>query len=203
MNTRMICFLLAMCAVWSAGATNARADQYQDGLAAWIKGDFANGVRLLTPLADRGDPAAQTIVGGAYAGGWGVEKDCGKGLELLSEAAQANYPQAQYAMGRLSATGTCLAKSYENAFMWYKKGAALHDPDAEFAVGYFYNVGRVVPMDIVEAYRWYTMCVSDGKNAPSYSRGNVEAAKNNLNQMHSMMSEDEIARANALISASR
>jgi len=203
MNTRVTCFLFAMCAVLSAGATRARADQRQDGLTAWVKGDFVTGMRLLIPLADKGDPEAQTVVGWAYGGGWGVEKDCGRALELLSKAAQVDYPQAAFAMGRLSATGTCVAKSDKDAFAWYKRGAVLHDSASEFAVGLFYSMGRAVPMDIVEAYRWYALCVNDAKNAPVYSVTNVEAAKRNLDQLNSFMSKTEIERANALISTSR
>ena len=203
MSARMTCLRFAMFAVLAAGGTSARADPYRDGLAAWVKGDFVTAVRILTPLADNGDPAAQTVLGGAYVDGWGVEKDCAKGLELLSKAAQAGARHAEYLMGRLSATGTCVTKSDEDALFHYKSAAAKHDPDAEFEIGNFYMTGRGAPLDLIEAHRWLTLCVRDGKDLPSYSRKHVDTAQHILDQLDTFLNKADITRANALADATK
>ncbi len=200
---RRVSFALAMTMIGVVAnwAPNAHADALQDGAAAWLKGDFASSVRLLTPLADEGNPMAQTIVGGAYAGGWGIEKDCQKALEYLDRPIKSGYARAEYAMGRFSHTGTCVKRSEQESFLWYQKAAAHHDPDADFALGLYYTIGQGTKVDWVEAYRWYSLCLKDTQNMPSLIPQNVTAARDNLHYLNSVMSKDDIARSKRLIEA--
>ena len=48
------------------------ADQFEDGLAAHERGDYATTLRLLKPLAEQGNASAQVILGLMYAHGRGV-----------------------------------------------------------------------------------------------------------------------------------
>ena len=168
-----------------------------------MRGDYANSVRLLAPLADQGNPSAQNLVGGAYLEGLGVERDCQKGLKLVSTAANGGYARAQYVMGRFTSTGTCTAKDDVIAFSWFKKSADQYDPDAEFMVGYFYWVGRAVPANSIEAYRWFTLCVRDWEKTPSASPRNMQATKNNLDSLNAILSETDLKRARTLIAQSK
>ena len=53
----------------------ASAGPVEDGRAALKKGDYETGIKLIQPLADQGDVEAERMVGAAYWGGWGVDKD--------------------------------------------------------------------------------------------------------------------------------
>ena len=48
------------------------AGPLEDATAATAKGEYATALKLLRPLAEQGDPAAQTKLGAMYLGGQGV-----------------------------------------------------------------------------------------------------------------------------------
>lgn len=56
-------------------AAPAAAGPFEDGLAAYGKGDFSNAMRHWRPLADRGNAAAQSNVALMYGKGQGVPRD--------------------------------------------------------------------------------------------------------------------------------
>jgi peptidoglycan hydrolase-like protein with peptidoglycan-binding domain len=78
-----------------AAATPALAD-YNDGITAYENRDYAAAQRELQPLADRGDPRAQRLVGLMYRDGLGVRKDQIRAYMWFDLAAQRNqYGAAQ------------------------------------------------------------------------------------------------------------
>ncbi len=72
-----------------AAATPALAD-YNDGITAYENRDYAAAQRELQPLADRGDPRAQRLVGLLYRDGLGVRKDLIRAYMWFDLAAQRN-----------------------------------------------------------------------------------------------------------------
>jgi TPR repeat protein len=52
-----------------------RSTDFDTGLAAFVRGDFATAFRTLEPLADQGDADAQFALGAMYSDGQGVVKD--------------------------------------------------------------------------------------------------------------------------------
>jgi peptidoglycan hydrolase-like protein with peptidoglycan-binding domain len=78
-----------------AVATPALAD-YNAGITAYQNSDYATAQRELQPLADRGDPRAQRVVGLMYRDGLGVQKDLIRAYMWFDLAAQRNqYGAAQ------------------------------------------------------------------------------------------------------------
>jgi peptidoglycan hydrolase-like protein with peptidoglycan-binding domain len=73
---------------WAA-ASPALAD-YNDGITAYENRDYATAQRELQPLADRGDPRAQRLVGLMYRDGLGVRKDLIRSYMWFDLAAQRN-----------------------------------------------------------------------------------------------------------------
>src|SRR5215475_3187607 len=72
-----------------SAATPALAD-YNDGITAYENRDYAAAQRELQPLADRGDPRAQRLVGLMYRDGLGVRKDLIRAYMWFDLAAQRN-----------------------------------------------------------------------------------------------------------------
>ena len=64
----------------------ASAGPLDDGRAALRKGDFETGIKLIQPLADQGNAEAERMIGSAYWGGWGVDKDYTESYFWLSLA---------------------------------------------------------------------------------------------------------------------
>jgi TPR repeat protein len=55
-------------------AAPVAAGPFEDAVAASAKGDYASALRLLRPLADQGDAAAQYTLGSMYGLGQGCRR---------------------------------------------------------------------------------------------------------------------------------
>jgi len=73
MNRMFIAAITAL--ILAIDFTSAAAEPVDDAAAAANRGDNATALRLLRPLADRGDAAAQYYLGLMYANGKGVPRD--------------------------------------------------------------------------------------------------------------------------------
>jgi TPR repeat protein len=56
-------------------ASAAMAGQFEDGVSAANRGDYATALTLWRPLAAKGDAVAQFNIGISYLNGFGVSKD--------------------------------------------------------------------------------------------------------------------------------
>jgi TPR repeat protein len=65
--TALAALLLCNSATW--------AGPYEDGVAAYKRGDYANALRLIRPLAEQGNAVGQLILGAMYTEGQGVKQD--------------------------------------------------------------------------------------------------------------------------------
>jgi uncharacterized protein len=76
----------------------AFGDELASGRAALAAGDHAEALRLLLPLAQRGDTAAQASVGEMYANGQGVPKDLAEAERWLARPAAQGDDSARAAL---------------------------------------------------------------------------------------------------------
>ena len=85
---RTLCIAVIVATVY-AGV--ARADQFADGHAAYMRGDIDTALALWTPLAEQGNADAQYMLGLIYFNGRFVEKDDSMAAQWLTlSAAQGN-----------------------------------------------------------------------------------------------------------------
>ena len=56
-------------AVHILGVPGALAGPWEDGMAAYNRGDYAPAIRLFRPLAEQGNPKAQDLLGVMYRRG--------------------------------------------------------------------------------------------------------------------------------------
>jgi len=106
----------------------ARADEAADMLAAALaadeRHDYATEFKLLRPLAEQGNPAAQGLLGTLYQYGVGVAQDYAEAVRWFSRAAEQGYGGGQYALGAMYADGEGVPKDYVSAYMWASLAAA-------------------------------------------------------------------------------
>ena len=98
-------------------ATLAWAD-YQAGMDANNRGDYATALREWRPLAEQGDPSAQFRLGSLYENGDGVSRDFAKARQWYEKAAAQGEPKAQLYLGLLSAFGQGGPLDLVQAHMW-------------------------------------------------------------------------------------
>ncbi len=142
-------FLLALLAAPTAWAG------FDEGLAAYRKGDYATALRELRPLANQGDAVAQFNLGVSYANGEGVTQDAREAVRWYQKAADQGNANAQFNLGVSYANGEGVTKDARAAVRWYQKAADQGDADAQFNLGWMYRNGQGVTQDAAEAVRWY------------------------------------------------
>ena len=85
-------------------AVPAWAD-FQAGMDANNRGDYATALREWRPLAEQGDPSAQFRLGLLYENGNGVPRDFAKARLWYEKAAVQGEAKAQFYLGIQSAFG--------------------------------------------------------------------------------------------------
>lgn len=173
-------FLLALAlAVSLAGA--AVADPFEDGLAAYNKGDYQGVLRLWRPLADSGWAPAQFGLGFLYANGQGVAQDYAEAANWYRKAADRGDAHAQANLAILYANGQGVAQDYAEAASWYRKAANRGDAHAQILPGDMYESGQGVLQDYVQSHVLWNLAASRSadpvQRADAARRRDLVAAK--------------------------
>ncbi|WP_374375550.1 tetratricopeptide repeat protein [Dongia sp.] len=124
-----ICGFLGLAVAMGAAVSRpepAMAD-YQTGVDAYYRGDFAAALEAWRPLADAGDAVAQNSIGALYDHGLGVQEDNFEAARWYEMAAQQGLPLAMRNLGNQYATGHGLPYDVDMARQWYERAAALGD----------------------------------------------------------------------------
>lgn len=122
---------LAAMAVGFAAPLPAGAASVEAGVAAFERGDYFRAVQQWRPLADSGDPKAQTALGLAYYHGQGVPQDYGQAAVWYRRAADQGYPYAQGLLGYLYFIAQGVNQDYIEAYFWLNLSAAGLPPGRE------------------------------------------------------------------------
>ena len=130
--------------------------------SAFDSKDYAKATRLLTPLAEQGNPKAQYALGTMYAEGSGVSKDYSEAMKWFRKSAEQGYPKGQAVLGWMYDSGSGVDKDYSEAAKWYRKAAEQGVPYAQTALGTMYGQGRGVSRDYSEAMIWYRKAAEQG-----------------------------------------
>jgi uncharacterized protein len=186
-RTLLFCFALL---VWSAFA--AKAGQIEDGIAAYHTGDYATALKLLRPLAERGDATAQDNLGVIYAMGQGVAYDYKEALKWFRLAAERGNAAAQDNLGVMHAKGQGVAHDYKEAMKWFRAAAAQGNEAAQANLGVMYAKGLGVAQDYVRAHLWFNVA------ALSLQGERRKSAADNRDAIAAKMTSAQIEQAQAL-----
>lgn len=147
-------------------AVPARAD-FQAGMTAHDREDYATALREWQPLAEQGDALAQYHVGMLYHKGRGVPQDDAQARKWYAKAAAQGQAKAQFSLGTLYFNGEGGPKDYQQALRWFRLGANQKDALCQTKLGIMYDDGEGVPKDKVQAYMWISLAATNGdKSAP-------------------------------------
>lgn len=126
-----IIFVLSFTAPASAGLHGDGSSAYNDGVAAYSKGDYATALRIFRQLAEKGDAAAQNDLGVLNEKGQGVPQNYVEAANWYRLAADQGTAVAQLNLGLLYAKGHGVPKDYVLAHMWFNLAAAQGNKAAE------------------------------------------------------------------------
>ena len=108
--------------------TSARDCEIRGGeYVAFDRANYATALRVWLPLAEGGDPAAQTYVGEIFEKGLGVPPDYAAAAVWYRRGAERGYSRAAINLGQLYEQGHGVPKDPVQALGWYRKAAGLGD----------------------------------------------------------------------------
>jgi hypothetical protein len=117
-------------------------------------------------LAERGNPAAQGLLGNCYDEGDGVDKNRAEAIKWYIKSAEKGDPRAQVIVGDCYTKGSDgLPQSGKEAIKLYIKASAQGFGFASARLANIYKYGWFgTPVDYVESYAYFDIC-SDFKEA--------------------------------------
>ncbi len=123
-------FLLMLAAISALFATPARADLYDEAMAAYERGDFDTAVKALRSVAEQGNPGAMSALALMYDVGHGVPQDSAEAVKWYRRAAQLGEKSAQYNLASMYDAGVGVPQDSLRAYVWFALSIASGNASA-------------------------------------------------------------------------
>ena len=127
MMKRILTALVLSISLLTLSGVSASAQDYQKGLAADNRGDYATAFKEWRPLAERGNAWAQTGLGSLYQHGKGVPQDYAEAVKWYRKAAEQGNASAQSNLAFAYGEGEGVLQDNLAAHMWSNIAAANGD----------------------------------------------------------------------------
>ena len=141
----------------------AAAGAWEDGIAAYRRGDYAEAVRFMSAAAEAGVVAAQFNLGVAYASGTGTGQDYRESIKWFRRAADQGVAPAQFNLGVIYQRGLGVPQDHAEAARWYLEAADRNDSRAQFEIGVKLAQGDGTAEDKVAALKWLILAAINGE----------------------------------------
>ena len=158
-------------AMSTLGARLFNGDQPTAGGKALVEKNPEKAMEMFTKAADKGNAAANRLLGQIFEEGLGSQKkDLKKALEFYTKGANGRDAEALFRMGVASELGWMDADSKEvlvqpnpkNALDLYRLAAQSGDLRALYNVGVYYEAGNVVDRDVEKAFALFKRAAESG-----------------------------------------
>ncbi len=116
--------IAALCVGVTLGLTAPAWAGFDEGMAAYQRGDYATALRDWRPLAEQGNANAQFFLGLMYGNGLGVPQDYAKAQQWWRKAAGQGDATAQFNLGFMYSNGRGVPQDYAQAHMWFNLAAS-------------------------------------------------------------------------------
>jgi TPR repeat protein len=158
-----------------AFAGSVTAGPFEDGAAAYDRGDYGTAVRLFWALdpakVDPGNVSVQFGLGMMYLSGWGVPQDRRAAVPWLRKAADQGLAVAQRVLGDMYARGEGVSLDSRAAASWYRKAANQGNADAQTGLGLIYYSGNGVSQDYAAAASLFRRAADQGNELAQHYLG--------------------------------
>ena len=96
---------------------------FDEGVAAYNRGDYATALKEFRPLAEQGHAIAQFNLGYMYLKGQGVTQDYAEAVKWFRLAAEQGDADAQFNLGVMYNNGYGVTQDYAEAVKWFRLAA--------------------------------------------------------------------------------
>ena len=152
-------------------------DDFQDAEDAYNRKDYKTAYKLLLPLAEQGDAAAQYNLGLMYYTGQGVPQDYIEAVKWYRLSAEQGYAEGQYNLGVIyhegQGVGQGVPQDYIEGLKWYRLAAKQGFTHAQLNLGVLYHEGQGVPQDYIAALKWFRLAADQGFAQGQYNLGQM------------------------------
>ena len=122
MNRLTLILVLMMTMLLGSSGVCWSAD-FQKGLDAYGKGDYATALKEWRPFAEQGHADAQFNLGVMYRNGRGVPQDDKTAVKWYTLAAEQGDAGAQNNLGKMYDIGRGVPQDYKTAVKWFRLAA--------------------------------------------------------------------------------
>jgi TPR repeat protein len=119
-----ISILLPLALMLGVAVVPAQAASLRAGMAAFTRSNYVAAARQFIPLAERGNPTAQSYLGFLFETGRGVPQNYTQAAYWYRRAAEQGNSAAQYALGLLYDRGQGVPKDIVEASKWLNLSTA-------------------------------------------------------------------------------
>jgi hypothetical protein len=121
---RSVRLVICVTIIVLTATVSSHADSLARGNAAFARGDYNGAARQLVPLAARGNPRAQAMLGFMYATGQGVPQNYDAASYWYRLAAEQGDVTAQYLLGLAYDKGQGVSLDEVAAYKWLNLAAS-------------------------------------------------------------------------------
>ena len=159
---RIISTLCLIISIACGSFSVSLSDDFQTGMEAYKRGDFANAIKEWILLGEDGDEKAQYFLGLIYCKGKGVPQDYKKALKWYTLSAEQGNKVAQYNLGVMYSFGLGVVPDYKTALKWYNLSSEQGHALAQYNLGRLYYLGNGVKENMVYAHMWVNLASLNG-----------------------------------------
>jgi hypothetical protein len=163
--------------------------------AAYQRGDYARALERALPLANAGDPRAESLLGLLYYRGRGTAQDFPEAVRWFRRAADDGDAAAEFYLGVMFAEGQGVPQDLEQAVKWYRRAAARGDAQAQYNLGLAYAKGEGVATDLVAAHMWLNLAAAGFQSIDAVRRAAAVASRD---AVAAKMTPEQLAEAQRL-----
>ena len=123
-----LALIAALCVAFTLGLTAPAWAGFEDGWAAYKRGDYATALREWRPLAKQGNANAQLFLGLMYRKGHGVPQDDAESVRWYRKAGEQGLASAQRNLGIMYSQGRGVSQDFVQGYMWTDLAVSSYPP---------------------------------------------------------------------------
>ncbi|MBL42023.1 MAG: hypothetical protein CMM49_05105 [Rhodospirillaceae bacterium] len=160
----------------------------KEGTQARVKGDYKKALKILKPLAVKGNSEAQYQMGEMLRKGQGLPQNHKYAISYFVKSAKQKNVKAEYRLGSMFNEGWGVKYDQKKAFYWWKKAAFHGHTDAQMQLSIAYFKGWGVERSFINSYAWSILTTSQ----------KIDGSKANKKMLEDLMTKNEIKSAKKL-----
>lgn len=131
----------------------------------------AKAMKIMSALAEEGNPKAMNALGIMYATGRGTGIDYRYAMTWFRKAADAGYDRSYYNLSLMWKYGLGVERNYTESYLQLKKGADTGEPNCQYGLGYMHYKGLGCSQDYGVAMNYFLQAAERQNSAATYMIG--------------------------------